>query len=171
MKDPDVVGEAGQAWKAIFDSDYKQKMLTTNKDWQAGLDLWLLHRPGAHPFWWNYVITGCSLRDIEGVPPAKKHAPDMTHEVSVWACDPEWKPDDSWCTDTEGRWAKYILHPPNMIRQFPAFTDDLLNELLFLVARACCHGHMNPDTDFYRRNVHMLDTTADHLRRGLHPVS
>lgn len=164
-KEPDVKGVFGKAWKG---SRPPADKLAEIPDWKAGLDLWLLHCPGAHPVWGWYIISGCSLGDIPGVPPAKKHRPDSTHEVICYAMDPAWTPDDGWCVDGEGRWAKHFLTPANLVEQTYDFTDDLANELLFLLVRAFCTGHANPDTDFRTTNTMLVRGTADHLRRGMH---
>jgi hypothetical protein len=164
MRAPDISGTTGKAWKSTMPST------ELAKKWPAGLDMWLMHRPGSHPFWSWYVVTGCSLRDVTGLPPAKKRSPDMTHEIMVLALDPAYTPDDSWCTDTEGRWAKYFLTPPDLSEQLGGFTDEKLNELVFSFVRAFCTGYACPDQDYRSYNRRLLETTADHLRRDLHEV-
>lgn len=167
MREPDITGTNGRAWKAAASSMSPE----LRAKWPAGLDLWLMHVPGAHPFWGWYILSGVSLRDIEGCPPAKRQSPDMTHEVILFALDPDYHPDDTWCSDGPGRWSRHFLTPANLVEQVTAFTDDHLIELLFLFSRACCHGQACPDTDFRSANQQLIHTTADHLRRGLHEAS
>lgn len=164
MRDPDLRGLTGRAWKGTPTEEMRAK-------WPAGLDTWLMHVPGAHPLWSWYVATGCSLRNVEGVPPAKKRTPNSTHELMVVALHPEdFKPTDEWFCDNENRWGQHILTPLNLCEQVEDFTDELLNELTFLFVRAFCTGYANPDDDFRSYNRQIFAATVEHLREGKHEV-
>lgn len=164
MRYPDLCGSTGRAWKATLTEDVKAR-------WPAGLDLWLMNVPGAHPLWSWYVVTGCSLRDLPGWSPAKKRTPASTHELSVIALSPEtFTPTDEWCSDGECRWSKSYLTPLNLCEQVEDFDDAKLNELAFLFVRAFCSGHANPDDDFRSYNRSLFAGTVAHLRAGKHEV-
>lgn len=164
MRDPDTAGMHGRAWKAPATEE-------TRIRWPAGLDSWLLHCPGAHPFWAWYAVTSCSLADIPGLPPANRHSPDMTHELQVSALHPNYQPDETWCTDGPGRWAAHRLTPMNLVEQIPAFTDELHSELVLLVVRSFCDGMLSPDTDWRTAQRDAIHATAAHLRAGRHVPS
>lgn len=164
MRDPDITGTHARAWKASPSAELRTQ-------WPAGLDMYLVHCPSAHPFWSWYVVSGCSLAPMPGLPPAKMHRPGMSHEVMVFALDPDFKPDDDWCSAGDKRWAKHLLTPANLCEQFGDLTDDQANELVWLLVRAFCLGHASPDSDHASRNRELLAGTADHLRAGRHVPS
>src|SRR5690242_4319793 len=87
MREPDLIGLAGRAWKGTIAPEVQA-------EWPAALDIWLVLAPGAHPVWRWYIVTGCSLRDVPGVPPAKKRTEASTHELSIIALNPRYTPDD-----------------------------------------------------------------------------
>jgi len=161
MRDPDITGPRGKAWQAPETDEVRRR-------WPAGRGAWLLHCPGAHPFWSWYVVVGCSLADVPGLPPAHKHSPDMTHEIQIHALDPDHKPTDGWCTDGPDRWAKHRLAPPNLVEQTLGLTDEQFAELTRLLVRSFCDGLLSPDTDWRERQRNAIDVTADHLRAGRH---
>ncbi len=136
--------------------------------WPAGLDRWLLHCPLSHPFWPWCVVSVISLRDVPGMKPAVITTPGATHEVMIFALDPDFHPDDRWCTGGAGRWNARTLTPANLVEQLVGLTDEHANELVFLFAHSCCDGLTSPDSDYRAQNVRLLQGTADHLRQGRH---
>lgn len=163
MREPDVNGITGRGWKA---APAKEVLA----GWPAGLDMWLMHVPGAHPLWSWYVVSAVSLADIAGVKPATKRTPSSTHELVVIALAPEFQPSDAWCSQSDQRWSRHILRPLNLCEQVESFDDEKVNELAFLFVRAFCNGHANPDDDFRSYNKQVFAATVDHLKRGLHEV-
>ena len=137
---PDIIGQRGRAWAARLTPEIKVQ-------WPAGLDTYLLHRPGAHPCWSWYVVTGCSLRDVPGVAPAPKHGPDMTHELIVFALDPAWTPGPDWCSPGDGRWAKHWLKPANLICQGVAESDEQWCSMIRVLTEAFCRGDVSPEAN------------------------
>ncbi len=159
MRNPDVGGRHGRAWKA-------PATLETRLKWPAGRDSWLLHCPSAHPFW--YAVTSCSLEDVQGLRPAVRRSPDMTRELQISALDPSFTPDDTWCSDGPGRWPAHRLSPMNLCEQTAGLTDEAHAELMMLIVRSFCDGILSPDTDWREATRAAIAATADHLRAGRH---
>lgn len=78
---------------------------------------WILHLPGQNPVWSYYALMLCHLRDGDGLPPAQKHSPEFTHEVSVWAINPALSEPRLIAGDMA------VLQPLNYVRQFVS-TDE-----------------------------------------------
>lgn len=141
------------------------------KESPAGLCLWFLHAPGAHPLWPWHAVLVCALRDFPGLPPAKVHAPGNSHEILIGALDPEWDPLPHIDKLGASRWGAALLRPVNMVHQVSGLTDEQAVELAHLLTRAFCNGVSSPDDDFKMSNIAMIAATADHLRRGMHMPS
>lgn len=163
---PQVITGPWSAWMPAVPDEQKRAN-------PAGLSLWLLHAPGAHPHWSWHMMAVTALRDFPGVPPAKLHAVGNTHEIVVGAIDPAWDPRP-WIDnlgDPSVKFGSRILRPTNMVHQLSAITDDQAIELGYLLVRAFCQGLSSPDDDFKTKNIAMITATADHLRRGMHMPS
>lgn len=99
-----------------------------NKDTIASLSRWQLVIPNAHPVWSRFVLMCASLADFPGVPPAKKHFPEATHEITVFAIEPFF-PDDKWQAGGIS-----VLEPVNHVWQFCS-TDAIAEELMEFLAQ------------------------------------
>lgn len=124
-------GPAGKAWVHNFPHE--------KPDHQASVQAWILHAPNAHPAWSHYVLNLIHLRPIEGVKNAKKYHEDATHEVIVFALDPD-KPI------TDGQHVT-VLNPPNYMEQFRADNDAAALEYVEGVIKEIVVGTLSPDTD------------------------
>lgn len=164
MRAPELKGAHGRAWRGDLDEGMRAK-------WPAALDLWLVHAPAAHPFWKYFIVSAVSLADAPNTPPAVVARPGATHELMVIALDPTFTPEQAWCSEGEERWSRFMLRPLNLAAQVVDLTDEQMNELAYLFVRACCYGQASPDDDHRGHNLALLDTTADHLRRGMHVPS
>lgn len=105
-----------RGWRAWM-SDLPPVAERPNPDTVASLARWHLEMPNSHPFWDRWVILTCSLADFPGVPPAKKEWPEATHELSVWAINPDFPAEE---------WAKggvSLLHGANHVVQFVCKDD------------------------------------------------
>jgi hypothetical protein len=77
------------------------------------------------------VLSAVHLRDEEGVEPAIKHFPSATHEIGLWALDPESEPNpDEW----------RVLTPENVCVQVACTSDDTIREVLKLIADGLVNG-------------------------------
>lgn len=163
-REPDLKGARGMAWHS---PPLTEEVLAAHPDWRGGIGLWLLHAPMCHPVWHNYIVSGIHLRTIAGVRPATIKLHGATHEMSVFATDPIWTPDDGWCVDGDGRWARFFLSPLNLCEQVVLQDDEAMGELLRIYARSCCIGTIDPELP---RSVqsHSIQATATHLREGKH---
>lgn len=100
----------------------------------ATLATWFLRCPGQSPAWDRYLLSIIHLRDLPGVPPAEVRVPGATHEVLLFALDPEPDPQptapDSW----------RFLHPHNVMEQVQLPHDTAAIELLAKCAQAVLAG-------------------------------
>ncbi|NUS86000.1 MAG: hypothetical protein HOY75_25575 [Streptomyces sp.] len=108
----------------------------------AGLDSWILTGPRWHPVWYQYNLGVVSLADHPGLPPANRRYPDATHELTVFALNPEQGPLDARHLP-EGPLP--FLTPVNVVEQITT-TDQRGRELAALCARAVVDGLLWPET-------------------------
>lgn len=139
----------------------------------AGLDSWILTGPRWHPIWYQYNLGVVSLADAPGLPPAKLQRPGVTHELTVFALNPEHGPLDARHLPEE---PLPFLTPVNIVEQVTT-TDQRARELAFLCARAVVDGLLWPETGdapdrvraAWRSSIHQtLDHNSDphHGRRN-----
>lgn len=91
--------------------------IPANVDQTATLKAWLMHLPGQHPLWSDYMFGVVHLRPIKGCRPPVKQAPDVEHEMIVVALDPQSKPSASDINTL------IPLTPVNYVVQFAGMTD------------------------------------------------
>lgn len=159
MRNPDITGPLGRAWRVAPETQHERP------DTTATLAQWLLTVPAAHPVWHSYALAVVHLRDIPGVKPAVKQTPDATHEVILFALNPEKDlpdPDD-------GRFRPALLTPANLVEQVQALTDEQAVAIAEGLARAFVLGHASPDTDFRAHTQALIRNTVEHVVLGGHP--
>jgi len=106
-------GRAGRGFRAeLLPADDRP-----NVDSIACLGRWNLYLPGQHPFWTRFTLGVVHLRDSKSMTPAKKHFPEATHEIDVFAVDPTFSEKEF----SEGSTAP--LEPVNHVVQFVAKDD------------------------------------------------
>lgn len=143
-KAPDIEGAHGKAWMCDTAEGCRLKGLAPEQD--AALVHWLVEAAWAHPFWHSYSVVLIHLRD--GAPdkrPPKIYKEGATHEVWVWAVDPE--KDRRKLVETglvEGIW----LSPMNYGGQFVAECDAVAVAAVRKAVARICDGSLSPDTDF-----------------------
>jgi hypothetical protein len=161
MAEPHRVGVRGCYW------ELDREALCSSGDATATvLAVYLLDVPSAHPAWDCYLLSIIHLRDVPGIPAAHREFPTATHEILLWALNPE--SDASWngiAFPPEGR---FLLTPPNLIEQVELPSDEYALELVALLARAFIDGILSPDTDFRRMQQQAIRETALHMREGRH---
>lgn len=135
---PTLSGALGKAWH--------QDVAAASSGMRSGVPIeltiasWIVHAPYAHP-WWCYYWIGCvSLRDMEGAPPAVIHLEGGTHEILLFALNPDVEP----AIDQAPEW----LEPANFVAQFIATSDEAAAERVRGVVQDVVDGRLHPDTDF-----------------------
>lgn len=131
------------------------------KDHATDLGSWLINYPGAHPFWEYWMLTCVTLADVPGVPPAKKHFPEATHELLILAIDPKWSVQ---LEDFMGGGTMPFLSPTDVVYQAQLPSDDLAVHLMELTAKDIVNRGSSPDQDYRTRWKEVLDKTSAHLR-------
>jgi hypothetical protein len=162
VRPPDIAGRSTNAWRLTPTAETAKP---------SGLDSWLIHDPGIHAFWSWWIVSGCSLRDIPGAPPAKLQRPDMSHEILILALNPEKPPIDPDLPVGLGGQRVHHLEPLDLVCQVGGITDEDANRLIMLLCRVFCDGLSHPDADFRVVNEQMVIGTAAHFAAGMHQAS
>lgn len=135
---PTLIGEKTLAWQLDIDDIRKKKERP-----DASVALWMIEAPWAHPAWHSYMLSLIHLRDIEGIPPAKKFFPDATHEIVLYAMDPG-EPRQALIDNFS---LKSCLSPPNYASQFIEIEDQYALQRVEDVVKQIVAGKLSPDTD------------------------
>lgn len=155
MRNPDIEGQYGKAWKLKSDGP------DAPPDWGATCAGFLVQRPGAHPFWDKWIVSGIHLRDMPGVAPANKKSPEMEHEFVIVTIDPECNPDP----DSP---VMKFLTPIDLTYQCAGLTDAQCAAIALLMVEHIVHGGASPDSDWRRWWKNSLDRTVKHYIEGVH---
>ena len=123
-------GVAGKAWEFPLDP-------RTPAHYAAVYGA-LLYAPAAHPLWAYHLLNVTSLRDIVGVPKAKKHYPEAEYELSVFAINPDSKHDPE-------KPPYDLLVPYYVCEQFHCVPIDKERELCVISSRSSVDGHRSTD--------------------------
>jgi len=132
-------------------------------DHAATLGTWVLTVPGAHPFWHSYWLSAVHLRDIPGAPPAAKHYPEATHEIMLFALDPDKSLPDP---DDGDNFHPAFLTPANLVEQIHGVTDEQATSITEKLGRSFVDGICSPDTDFRSHTQQILRNTVEHFITG-----
>lgn len=154
---PALEGRAGQAW--VIDQEALRRRTGQPLDARAeaaALPNWIVHAPAAHPLWSHYLIGCIPLRDLPGLPPAFIHLDGATHEVIVYAMDPEHQPE------IDG--VPYLLTPVNFVGQFIADSDEAAAQRVQAAVQEIVDGVLSPDTD--ARSEWVRRFSGSNLRPG-----
>lgn len=128
-----------------------------NHDTVCALDRWILWLPGYHAMWSCYVLVACHLRNLPGVTPAVKHFPEATHEISLWANDPE----RVQVALEKGGFAP--LEPANYVKQIILRDDAACNRLAEDIAVEFINARLLPEPQGIRGAREMFDEFVDRL--------
>lgn len=130
-------GPAGKAWEMVLE---KLRMGQTGKD--AGIAVWLIHCPSAHPWWSYYSLCLFHLRPLEGQPPAKIYLAGASYEITLFAMSPDWT-----SSIEDPRYFQNRLEPINFGAQFCASSDFEAKSFVLRSVVDVVEGCLNPDTD------------------------
>lgn len=107
----------------------------------AGVSGWLIKAPWAHQLWHSYILFLLHLRPLEGFPWPKIYVKGATHEIVLFATDPEAK------IQLDKPASAYLLHPPNFAAQFISDGDETAALKIQEVVVKIVEGRLSPDTD------------------------
>ncbi|MFF3891356.1 hypothetical protein [Streptomyces sp. NPDC001914] len=138
MTDLDITEASGPCGTAV------RVPAETHADNPAVLDQWIITAPCWHPVWTQYLLGLISLADLPDTPPAHLQRPGMSHELVVFALNPEHGPYDA-AAFTSQHAAECVLTPVNVVEQFTS-TDTQARNLTALCAKACTDGILTPET-------------------------
>jgi hypothetical protein len=134
---PDLIGDFGAAWRHDLQAiarSFAQRALTVSS--------WIVQAPNAHPIWTYYWIGCVSLRDTADTPPARIILAGATHEVMVYAINPDHEP----AIDE----APALLTPANFHGQFIAGDDTAAAAHVRETVVEILQGRLSPDSDALR---------------------
>ena len=137
---PDLVGAHGRAWK--YDMEACARRYPSGPTAELTVASWIVEARYAHPMWHSYLVAAVALRDMPGVPKAVVHLQGATHEVMVYALNPE--------QPRAINAAPQYLTPANFHGQWRAESDAAAVRFIEETVHLVIDGHLSPDTDFRR---------------------
>lgn len=138
---PALSGAAGKAWAVDLDAAYAR----AGKSHRRGAEVasWLVEAAWAHPIWHSYWICLVHLRPMPDWREAKFYLEGATHELWLFALDPEGKRQEMVETGV-----MLAMWPKNFAAQFIAESDAAAMQRVEQAVEAVCQGVLSPDTDF-----------------------
>lgn len=128
-----------------------------NPDTAACIGRWNLTLPGQHPLWDRYTLAICHLRNLPEISAAKMESPDKTHEICVFAVDPQF-PETDFQAGATG-W----LEPVNHVVQFTAPSDEKAHAVAAAMVKRLVDGlelaepsGVSGARSLFRESVHAL---------------
>lgn len=112
----------------------------------GSVDQWLIERPGANPLWHSYVMFLMHLRPIPGKPDARIYEEGRTHQMVLYALDPE--ADRNEMIERGFGLYSRLLDPVNFAAQITCESDELARDLIYDTVCRICDGRLNPDSEF-----------------------
>lgn len=140
---PTMSGDFGRAWLVDLDAAAARLPFDQATSGDATLASWLIEAPNAHPFWHSYWLALIHLRPDPGDVPPKLYLPDATHELWLYALDPD-KPRQEMIESGLMR----VLQPGNFAGQMRYADDAEAFAAAKVAVRKVCDGRLSPDTDF-----------------------
>lgn len=134
---PMMIGPHGRAWQ--YDLAHVRKLRGVGPDDDATIASWVIEAPWANMMWHSYNLFVLHLRQMPDKRPLIIHLPGATHELGLFALDPEWRLD----LTQNPRW----LHPGNFAAQFVAGSDESAAQHIMDCVTDIVGGRLNPDTD------------------------
>jgi hypothetical protein len=154
---PTLRGKLGDAWLIDLRAVARRRGLVDDPRAAVTLPAWIASAPYAHPIWSSYMICTISLRETPGVPKAKVSMEGATHEVMVFAIDPDCRP----AVDDIPR----LLHPVNFAGQFIEPSDEAAAARVRQAVQDVIDGVLSPDTDFLQDWVQRF--SGSNLKRDM----
>lgn len=140
---PVLRGAHGNAWlldmNAIVKNPNDPRKAVT-------LPTYVAHAAYAHPMWHSYLVMCVNLRDLPGVQKAKINLAGATHEIMVFALDPE--------QELSTTKMPLLLTPVNFVAQFIEPDDAAAEARIKQTVQDVIDGKLNPDTDYGQHWIH-----------------
>lgn len=138
--EPTLLGRLGAAWLIDMEAVGQRRGIKDDPRAAVTLPSWIVRAAYAHPLWSHYAVYCIALRDAPGVPKAVVNLEGATHEVMVFALDPDHKPavDD----------LPHTLHPVNFTGQFAEASDLAAAARVQQAVQDVIDGVLNPDSDY-----------------------
>jgi hypothetical protein len=137
---PDLTGPNGRAWKS--DIAAVARRYPGGPPHELTVVSWVVEARWAHPLWHSYFLCAISLREVPGWPPAQINLAGATHEVMLYALDPNHKR----ALNDRHRY----LQPSNFHGQWKAESDEAAAAFIEETVKLILNGQLSPDTDFRR---------------------
>lgn len=147
--EPELKGALGRAWQ--FDRPAILAKHPSNVPPELTLETWAVHAAYAHPVWHSYMIALISLRELLGAPKPVINLVGATHEIIVYALNPEFP------IDLQDQ--PKLLTPANFHGQFIAESDAAAELRMRATVQDVIDGKLNPDTDFSRHWIHRFSAS------------
>lgn len=141
--EPVLKGDKGKAWLCDLEAARRHYGVTTDQD--ATLAHWIIEAPWAHPIWHSYSLILVHLRPLADGRKTMFYLPDATHEIWVYALDPD---ADRDAAIANGSAPSMWLDPKNFAAQFIEVEDSLAYDRVKAAVQKICDGKLSPDTDF-----------------------
>ena len=156
LRAPDLAAAAGKAWLADL-----QPIRDRTGVEDATLCAWVIEAPWAHPVWHSYCLILVHLRPMPDGRETLFYLKGATHEISLWAMDPE---RDRNALLSGDEFQGQLLRPANFASQFIADDDAAALAKVSAVVMRVVEGRLSPDTDYVRHWANLFG--ANMLRRG-----
>jgi len=154
--EPDVADVHGKAWKVDL-AAFRAKLDVRPED-DGTVAVWIVEAPWAHMIWHSYAVILLHLRPLPDASTTKIYLDGATHELGVYALDPDGKrePLIRGAAGFGDAGAANFLTPLNFAAQFVEPSDAAASERIEKTVRAICAGKLSPDTDFIRTWMHLF---------------
>jgi hypothetical protein len=158
MREPDISSLLYKGVKA-----WKIDAAPLDLDQTATIEAWLVHG-NFNPAWSYWQVAVITLKDIPGVPSAKKHYDEAEYEFQIVALQspPKMHPDPD---DVNTLWP---LLPPDAVIQFHGISDGHARGIVKAAVSAIVMDGVSPDSDNRMWWVQMVNRTVEHIREGRH---
>lgn len=156
----EFIGTAGRAFHVKLSPPNERP----SRDQAACLAVWNLTLPGQSIAWERYTLGVVHLREVVGARPVVIHRPGATHEIIVFANDPQLS------EERFQRGEAAPLSPLNHVCQFTTADDVMAVDIAEAMVRRLVDGReiAEPDgifgaRDHFRNTVHMLAGEAQRM--------
>src|SRR5574343_286029 len=134
---PTIDGIYAKAWRYDLEA-FRKARKPTRAD--SSVASWVVRAPWANPLWHSYALHLFHLGPLPGFSPPLIYLKGATHEIALFALDPEWK--------LNLLEIPRHLHPVNFGAKFVATDDAAAIARVERTVKMICDGSLSPDTDY-----------------------